>query len=554
MKTVNIIKAIPIALFVLCAPGCNSSMLDLTPPLGETTDNFYQTEDQAFQSLVSAYGVLCMSAPPTHINGNYVNCAYEVTSEILGDCCFAGGEGGAGFDQPTFRRSTFTALSDDNAAEALWRKYYMGIARCNTFFAHIDTPPFQDENLRERYKAEAHFLRAYYYFDLVRLFGNVPMPLRELAPSDYAFPQSTPEETYKQIGIDLLAAINTVGSDGLPVMYSDAIAVPSGEKGRATIAAAKSLLARVWLYYTGYYGKTEMPGPITAEQIRGYLDDVINHSSHTLMPNAYDLTNVATVGVTPMFQISNNNNVESVFEIQFSGLGKAGYGNRIDSRGNQGVLLWGMRINTAPYTRGWSYATVDKNLWDKFDPADPRRRASIISVAAEGIAVPNPGETYQYTGYFGRKYTTLAANSSTIGGDPVLNWPNNFYVIRFADVLLMASEMELLHGGDPAKAFDYYKRVRERAMGAGNVGITQAQLTLDRIYDERLFELALEGVRYWDILRRGQDYAAATLTRQSDDPLFRVTYDRTRAGLFPIPLYDILQSKNTLKQNPGYTN
>ncbi len=529
--------------------GC-SDLLDLYPPMNETTNNFYLTEDQAFQSLVSAYGVLNFSAPQT-ASGSYVNSAFEVLSEILGDCCFAGGEGGAGYDQQSFRRSTFAAWSDDNAAEALWSKYYIGIFRCNVFFANIDKTPFKDEAIRARYIAEAHFLRAYYFFDLVRLFGNVPLVLKELTPADYDFPQSPPEDTYGQIAKDLLAAINAKDEDDVPYLYPNAVVIPGGEKGRVSLAAAKALLARVWLYYTGYYGKDELPG-VTAADVRGYLTDIIEEGAHELLPNAYDLTGLATVGVTPLFELAANNNKESVFEIQFSGLGKAGYGNRIDSRGNQAVLLWGMRIDSGPYSRGWSYAPVDPALWAKFSADDPRRDASIINAEAESIDIKEEG--FQHTGYFGRKYTSLTANRSTIGGDPLLNWPNNYYAIRFADVLLMASEMELMHGGSRETAFEYYRRVRERALGAGKVGITAAELTLDKIYDERLFELALEGHRYWDVLRRGQDYAERTLSKTSANDVFNVTYDKTKAGLLPIPLYDIMQSKYNLIQNPGYSN
>ncbi len=549
MKSIKFTRMIPVVLFALSATACEG-LLDTQPRMSETLNNFYLTESQAFQGLTSAYSALNFSAPQT-ASGSYVNCAFEVTSEILGDCCFAGGEGGAGYDQQTYRRSTFTARSDDNAAEALWRKYYIGIYRCNVFFANVDRAPFEDENTRKRFIAEAHFLRAYYYFDLVRLFGNVPLVLRELSPADYAWPQATPEQTYTQIATDLLAAIDAVDDQGNPAMYLDAVSIPADMKGRASQAAAKSLLARVWLYYTGYYGKSEIPG-VTAEMVRGYLTEVITGTGHNLVANAYDLTSVDATGVTPMFLVTNNNNIESVFEIQFSGLGKAGYGNRIDSRGNQAVLLWGMRTDASPYMRGWSYAPVDKKLFDKFRTTDPRRKASIIDVDGEGISVSEHG--FQHTGYFGRKYTTLTANKSTIGGDPNLNWPNDYYAIRFSDVLLMASEMELLHGGSRDTAFEYYRRVRERALGAGNVGITAAQLDLDKIYDERLFELALEGHRYWDILRRGQDYAAQTLSKTSDEQYMSVTYDRTKAGLLPIPLYEIMQSKYNLKQNPGYSN
>lgn len=536
-------------LFALGTTRC-TGLLDLNPPLSETTNNFYVNEDQAFQALVSTYSVLNFSAPQT-ADGTSVNCAFEVLSEIMGDCCFAGGEGGAGYDQISFRRSTFTARVDDNAAEALWKKYYTGIYRCNIFFANIDRPPFKKEVLRERYKAEAHFLRAYYYFDLVRLFGNVPLILRELTPADYNYPQSAPEQVYEQIAKDLLAAIEAVDEQGNPVMYLNGVVIDAEHKGHASLASAKALLARVWLYYTGYYNKAELP-LVSAETVRGYLTDVINDSSLGLVDNAYDITDINAVGVSPLFTIANNNNKECVFEIQFSGLGKAGYGNRLDSRGNQAVLLWGMRIDSGPYMRGWSYAPVDKRFWDKFASNDPRRDASIINANADGENIPIAEKGFQHTGYFGRKYTSLVANKWTGGGDPLLNWPNNYYAIRFADVLLMASEMELLHGGSRTTAFDYYKRVRERALGVGNVGITADQLDIDKIYDERLFELALEGHRYWDILRRGPEYAKRTLEKSSADDFFKVTYNTTRAGLLPIPLYDILQSKKNLKQNPGY--
>ena len=123
-------------------------------------------------------------------------------------------------------------------------------------------------------------------------------------------------------------------------------------------------------------------------------------------------------------------------------------------------------------------------------------------------------------------------------------------MIRFADVLLMGAELELLYG-DKAKALSYYKRVRERALGAGSVNLSQNQLTLDLIDKERIYELSLEGHRYWDILRRGQDYADKILTNGEPNE-FSVVYNKTRAGLMPIPQYDISQSKGSLKQNPGY--
>ena len=195
---------------------------------------------------------------------------------------------------------------------------------------------------------------------------------------------------------------------------------------------------------------------------------------------------------------------------------------------------------------------MDKRLFDAYDRADPRRWATLINAnAAEG---DNDGEGLKYTegfqntGYFCRKFTPLTANNAS-SGSRELNYPNNYPSIRWTDVLLMAAEMEFRYGSQ-SKAFGYYAKVRERALGAGSAG-NAGELTLNKILDERLLELALEGHRYWDVLRQGDTYAASVLTN-GEEGEFAVTWDRTRRGLLPIPQYEITQSRNSLVQSPGY--
>ena len=118
----------------------------------------------------------------------------------------------------TSRLDRFTMLVSDLYPEALWHKYYTGIYRCNKFFEKIDGAVFNDEDLRAMYKAEGHFLRAYYYFDLVRLFGNVPLILKPLTPADYAQKQAEPAVIYEQIADDLMAAIEMTRAAGSPAM------------------------------------------------------------------------------------------------------------------------------------------------------------------------------------------------------------------------------------------------------------------------------------------------------------------------------------------------
>lgn len=536
-----------IAAAAASAVSCDS-LFDLTPPMSEVEDNFYRNETEMYQALTAAYNVLEWSAPKA-ASGGAQNCAFEIVSEILGDCCYAGGASASDAVQ-TSRVDRFTMLVSDLYPEALWHKYYTGIYRCNKFFEKVDGAEFENEDLRATYKAECHFLRAYYYFDLVRLFGNVPLILRPLTPAEYAQTQAEPAVVYGQIAADLLEAINMKKADGTPAMTESMNQVSAEEKGRATQDAAKALLCRVWLYYTGYYSQTELPGVSAAEMIT-MIEDVADSGNYSFLTNAYQKD--ATAGVSPLWNVANKNCSEEVFTIQYSALSKWGdWSNREGCTGNQAVILWGIRDVSSPYAAGWSFAPVAEKLFKMYDPADPRRWATLINAnEADG---DNDGEGLQYTagfqntGYFCRKFTPLTANNAS-SGSRELNYPNNYPSIRWADVLLMASEMEFRYG-DKSKAFGYYAKVRERALGAGSAG-NAGELTLDKIFDERLLELALEGHRYWDILRRGDDYAESVLTNGEEGD-FAVTYNSQRRGLMPIPQYEITQSKNSLVQNPGY--
>ncbi len=535
----------------LCMGGVAcESMLDLTPPMNDVETNFYKNSKDMYQSLTSAYNVLMWSAPSA-VSGGVQNCAFEVVSEVLGDCCYAGGAN-ANDAVSTSRIDRFTMLVSDLYPEALWHKYYTGIYRCNKFFEKIDGAQFEDEDLRAMYKAEAHFLRAYFYFDLVRLFGNVPLILRPLTPADYAQTQAAPAVIYGQIASDLLSAIGMERADGSPAMTEAPVMFSAEEKGRATRDAAKALLCRVWLYYTGYYGEAELPG-VSASEMMAYIEEVADSGNYSFLANAY--ARDAVSGVAPLWNIANKNSSEEVFTIQYSALSKWGdWSNREGCTGNQAVILWGIRDVSAPYAAGWSFAPVSERLFKSYDPADPRRWATLIN--ANAVDGDNDGEGLNYTagfqntGYFCRKFTPLTANNQLGGGGSrELNYPNNYPSIRWADVLLMAAEMEFRYGSQ-SKAFGYYAKVRERALGAGSAG-NAGNLTLETILNERLLELALEGHRYWDVLRQGDSYAASVLTNgEAGD--FAVTYDRQRRGLMPIPQYEIMQSRNSLIQNPGY--
>jgi len=499
---------------------CNS-YLDLQPITEQTETQFYKTETDAFQALVSVYDVLQWSAPKAQ------NVPFEVISEQIGDCCYAGGS--SANDVPfVVKMSKWQCDVDDPSFQALWYKYYYGIYRANVFLEKVTAIPFESADKKARFIAEAKFLRANYYFDLVRLFGNVPLITKILSSAEtQALSQTNPADVYAQIKTDLVDAI----AGGLP-NRSD---IPAVEGGRVSKHAAEALLARVWLFYTGAYEKSDLAG-LTKAQITTYIEDVVKNSGASLLPDYADL-----------FKITNENNAESIFEIQYSTKSTWGdWGYREGSEGNQAVILWGIRDPgaTSPYASGWSFAPVRASLWNEFDATDTRRSVTLLNTTAEAVTYK---AGYQNTGFFNKKFTALKANEPA-DGSRELNFGNNYPSIRFADVLLMAAELQL--ESNPANAQDYYSLVVKRAKGSAAVVPT---VTKDLLMKERLLELALEGHRYWDLRRQGLNVAKTTIEKENGivDEEMKKTFDLKYNGLFPIPQYELTLCKQ-MNQNDGY--
>lgn len=521
MKVIKYSIKISAAILLLLSFGCNKK-IDLDPITSDVETNFYKTQSDCYQGLAAAYNVLLWDAPQNQ------NVPFQLISEVLGDRCFTGGASVT--DVPTLGRMDRGNIRvDDLAPKAFWYKYYTGIYRCNLLLEKMPDAKFDNPALRDRYTAECKYLRAFYYFDLVRLFGNVPLILKTLSASEYSQKQSTPEAVYTQISQDLTEAIAV-----LP-RYKN---LPAEELGRVSSDAARGLMMRVWLYYTGYYKKAELPG-VSSSQILDISENLINNSGHDLLPNFADVFKVDA----PF----NNNSKESVFEIQYSSLAYSGnYSYREEANGNLSVMVWSMRDPNASslYAAGWSFAPIDTAFYNRFSATDVRRDATFLLPKALSVSF-TPG--YQNTDIFPKKWAALKSNQ-TSKGDYHLNFPNHFINIRFSDVLLMASELQLLHGGTAAKAQQYFEKVARRARPLTYVPPT---VTLDVIYTERDLELALEGVRYWDLMRRGLDYAQSKINIDRGEP-FISKFNTAAAGLFPIPDQEIIVSNNALVQNPGY--
>jgi starch-binding outer membrane protein, SusD/RagB family len=502
---------------------CSKEFLERSPVDEQTETTFYQTPDQALQALVAIYNQLNI--------GDYDN--IHLVSELASDNCFGGG----GTSDLVWKQwDRFQEASNMNMG--VWSKYYTGIYRANLLLSKIDGVNWgADSTLKSTYIAEARFLRAYFYFDLVRFFGNVPLTTKPLTVSEYNIPQAAPADVYKLIAEDLQYA-----AEKLPAVAFQGI--PSSNYGRVTKWAAQALIGRVFLYYTGYYSKDDLAGVVTKAQAIRYLDNVINESGYGLVDSFPRLWQAAGTF------FAGEDNKETIWSIKFT---HKGLGNWDQHNGNRMQVDIGIRSQVLnPYYKGWGAGTVNSKLWDAYDGADTRRNASIISIENENLTGYAVGDQSQYTGYFWKKYMPLnAGNPDSQGGNFQIDNYFDDVIIRFADVLLMAAELNL--DGDLGKAQTYYNQVRDRAfLNTTSRKILTAGEGKKLIMEERRLEFALEGLRYWDLLRQGMAVAKAAIENSSNDAQFNVTFRTETQGLFKIPEQEINLSSGVYNQNPGW--
>ena len=515
----NYIKYFILILVSTLVFGCSEEFLNRQPLDQEVSSNFYQTEEDAKEALVAVYDVLGYQSSPG------VSWAPFVTvSDILSDDSFAGGaDANDGLDENEL--NTFNIPTTSQIVHSLWIKNYIGIYRANLYLEVIDGITASDE-FKIRTIAECKFLRAYFYFELVRFFENIPLLTATIkGPSEYSQEQNTPKEVYDQIALDLVEAMEVLPSE-----------IPNIERGRVSKWAAKSLLARVFLFYNGVYNADLEAGSVTVDKAKAleYLEEVINESSHGLLPD-----------YSQIFKLAGEHSEESVFEISH-GDSPAwwDWGYVRGGEGNLAAQMQGPRVTDSDnWDRGWSFAPVTQSLVDAMS-GDPRLENTVL-MEEELDGTLTIG--YQHTGYYSKKYSSDAEHWS-VDGQFELNRTCNVRVIRFSDVLLMAAEL-----GSP-NAQDYLDMVRER------VELPSVPATPENIFKERRLELALEGIRYFDVIRRGMNVATDELTMIGergpnyigDQVIFDVTFDPATKGFLPIPQAEVDLSAGVFKQNDGY--
>jgi starch-binding outer membrane protein, SusD/RagB family len=494
-------KFIYTAIFTLALPllsSCDDDFLDVDPEGIILESEYYKNPEEAYTGLVAAYDPLGWQAGDTYHNVGAINAASDDTH--------AGGGGPS--DMNTWQAwNRFTLNPAIGPQEEYWDRNFRGISRTNIILSKVEAGvPGLAQSIADRYVAEAKFLRAYYYFELVRLFRNVPLFTAPLATEEiFNVTQVTADVVYAQIEKDLAEAI-----PNLPVTVPVAT-----EGGRATQGAAKALLGKVFLFQKKW------------NQAADQFKDVNGTPGATSTYGYRLLDNYGAI-----FDPTNKFNSESIFEIVHTNQAKMGWEGWPNFEGNVGVQMMGPRGYSGPtYVAGWGFNPLTVELVAALE-GDPRYEHTVLDIKSIKDATYEP--SYDDTGYFVKKYAPRAAWVTTIGGEPALNFAVDYIEIRLADTYLMEAEALVQGGGDMGRAADLLNAVR------GRVGLAAVAATLDNIYKERRLELATEGHRFDDLVRTGR--AASVLAPMG--------FVAGKHEVLPIPQEELSNTK--LVQNPEY--
>ncbi len=472
--------------------GCNK-FLDIDPPYAQDAENYFATEQDYDLALTGAYDLL---------QGSFL---HVWIGEIASDNAIAGGESVVDtkglHDIDDMQHG---AVNQELQSVLRWN--YAGVTRANYILENKDNIDFAGKS---KIIAEATALRAYYYFQLVKFFGDMPLIIdKRLGLDEVTESERTPvSEIYAQIETDLLFAADALD-------WSDPV------KGRIDKGAALSLLGKVYLYQDKFADAAST------------LDEVINSGTYQLYSDYSDL-----------FSVNSEGNSESVFDIEYTGLEGGSYGCLICLEGNAAPGFQGIRQYEGPiYGDGNSYNLPTQELYDAFGSDDTTRRSTtILDIDAFIATQPNSSEiTYAiggggHTGYYNNKYIKRQGEIGLPDND--LTSPVNYRVIRYADVLLMAAEAHNRSGND-GQARTYMNQVRARA-GLADIASSGSSLT-NHIWTERRLELSGEGHRFFDLVRTGQ-------AKDFIDGFTEGTHE-----LFPIPQVEIDLAGGNWDQNPGY--
>jgi len=565
-------KLIYLASILFLFTSCES-FLDTTDYTLKNSETFPRTDADAATMVTGVYSTLNTSVAN-------ITSSYFWICEIADDDRFGGG----GANDKLMQANNQLLYTDLNQFSSFWSEHYSGIARAG---AAIDALQNMAEGDTKNQKlGEAKFLRALFYFELVQILGDVPLVKKvpsNIKEAKIAPAQVSQDSIYIQIATDLWDAYSTMPStkwNGVP-------------SGTVTKWAVAGLLARVYLFYTGFYNKTDLPtetGKVTKDQVVAALEDCINNSGHSLVPDFRSLWPYSNSLSKKQYEyakdapdwVRDGQNPEQVFAIKMSTM--ANWGTSI-GYGNGYGLFFGLRNNGAwaneykdvfPMGQGWGAGPVNSQLWDQWqteEPGDKRMQASIYNQAIEckaGAYMYGADNLMEETGMWQKKVVAITAYGK--GGDPnalynyftsakeyynrvdddfQIGYAIDLTLIRYADILLMHSEL--------TKTVTGINQVRARVSLPAIAAYSD-----DALRKERHHELAFEGLRWGDIRRWG--IAEQVLGKMYGTPIFNkgvattmkkqgvgvVERYKATKGFFFIPQKEIDLADGALKQNAGW--
>ena len=540
MKKQNIF-IISILCSVLCLSGCKDYLTEIEP--GTTLlEDFFTSTDAAVQNVTGCYTPLMWEYNGTYFSEWFIG-------DIASDDAIKGG--GSTTDMADSYDIENWRTTDQNTLLLDWyRANYQGIGRCNLALEYVGKTEVGidakfTEEMKNRLLGEVYYLRAYYYFRLLRVFAGVPMPLKPLKSSeDWGMPRASVNEMYMQILADLEQANSYLW---LKSKYDKA------DLGRATKGAAQAMLMKVNLYMASPYWRKYGIDKAQADcykDAKAWGDSIIASGEYSLCPNYVD-----------NFTIEGENGSESVFEIQYAEVAWGDYGEGFGyTAGSFTQIL--VRSRNEKIGGGWGFNHPTQNLYNEFEAADSIRRDVAILIPSTDIDSTyqeQSDETYLGNNMLNNKYG-MYRDPSTVGGGygkwslHASRGPLNNKQIRYADVLLMYAEA-CLGMSDAGTAKTYIDQVRDRA------GLTPCAVADDAtLRHERRCELAMEGHRWFDLVRwEGVDgnglkahMDAYKLTETTDAQHHMQEFVAGKHELFPIPQEERQLNPTPMEQNPGY--
>lgn len=475
-KIFNILCLTTALTFILGA--CSKEFLETDSPQVALSE-YFTTEKDVNYALNACYSILSWEDGTSNLQ--------LWVSDILGHDAYKGGEG-AGDQQwmEPLLQFDYSAAGYTAELQTVYKNFYVAINRCNQFIDKVQT--LSDEIISADRKkeviAEAKFMRGVYYFELVKMFGSIPLVTHVLKPEEFKVKKATVEELYAQIENDFKDA------------SKDLLVKSEQEIGRATKGAAQAYLCKTYIYEKKW------------TDALAWADSVIQSGEYELEEHYAD-----------NWSLINENGKESIFEIQYTKTNNSNlWGD--DNQGN----MYAIFTRSRNMDEGWGFCCPTQEFVDKFEANDPRLHATVI-FNGDTLYKDTPDEVVAdnnfstcIDGYMTRKYQLPLSERGEMSDDP-----NNWKVIRYAEVLLWRAEAAAHTGGD-------WQTSLQEVRGRVHLGPSPYLADpLKAIYHEREVELGMEGHRLWDVIRQGR----------GEEVLGKYGYKEAVNHYFPIPASQI---------------